>query len=153
MKGIVFSAAIIASAICVSAQAQQVSSVQTSNKQQVEVAAQSQTILNGNWSISTDDNGKLSITDQDKKVVRVFEGKAGDAQASVAALFSTASAYPFKLSVDKQGNLHIQDNTAYVSSANLQPMVLVTDNNGFGDPDRQVPVKSAHVGFVGVVKK
>lgn len=142
MKKIVFCSAIIAANFYfhgnAGAQVTRLTTLPGSDiiKVNTEVKATNQTVLNGNWTVSTDATGRVFISDKDNHVVRIYESnelKAMQGNTNGAM----AVTHPFLLTVDKEGRLHIVDKTALVSNK-TNVRVLPHEKSNFSDPDMPI---------------
>jgi len=138
MKNSVIKAALVAGTLCitVNAHAQEVSKVTGGNQPSTskDAKAANHTVLNGNWSVLINPEGKLCIYDKDDNIVRVIEGGLA-AYNENGTIFNSAATYPFMLSVDKIGNLHIIDLTGIAAADKTNNRLLSLENSSFSDPD------------------
>lgn len=109
-----------------------------------DIKADNQTVLSGNWTVSTDATGRVFIADKNHHVVRIYTGAEMKALSATERTGGLAAASPFLLSVDKQGRLHIVDKTALVSGK-LKARILPHEQGTFSDPDMPMIVEEATV--------
>jgi len=106
-------------------------------KVNTDVKATNQTVLTGNWTVSTDATGRVFVSDKENHVVRIYEGNEIKAMQSASTNGATAVTHPFLLTVDKEGRLHIVDKTALVNNK-TNVRVLPHEKGNFSDPDMPI---------------
>jgi hypothetical protein len=93
----------------------------------------STTVLDGSWSINTHADGTLLILDKNNTIVRMI-ADGGTTFIAEKGKDTPDVSTPITLMVDKCGNLHITDNTAFTTGSRA-PFALPHEANGWGDPE------------------
>ena len=113
MKQTILSFAIVAAAVATTAQAQTIKAYTGTT------ATAGQTIIKGSWKVSTDPKGNMVITDEANNVLRMV---AAENTNSVS------------LSIDKAGNLHVENVASAGSFAKNDQGVA--ERSTWADPDK-----------------
>ena len=154
MKNAFVNAALVAGTICMNTnlhaqESTQAEQVATENAKRSYVP----TVLDGTWSISLDKTGSLHVLDKNNKAVRVVEGVGPAIQKSNGSVFNSPATYPIRLTIDKAGDLHIDDISVYATSSKLSPRALAQQYTSYGDPDMFDAMNSETVQMVHVYTK
>lgn len=132
MKNSVLKVALVAGTLCmnVNTNAQEHSHGTGGNqpKSSKDAKAASHTVLSGNWSVIINPEGKLCVYDKNDNIIKVIDGGMA-AYNENGSIFNSAATYPYMLSVDKIGNLHIMDMTGVATTNTLSTHLLPFDSS------------------------